>query len=186
MAWAGLCSALALASLVAWAGGKQASLVWHAIAWPQHPWMLWTASLAHLTTAHLLANLAALLVLAVLGGFLRAQWPATLAVLLAWPLGTLALVLWPDIAYFAGMSGLLMAMLAVLCVQAATQAGTRAASVVLLVVLVLKLLSERAWSQPMAFDPHWGFNVVNAAHLSGALAGAGSALLVRALVALRA
>lgn len=139
--------------------------------------MAWTASLVHLSPAHLLVNLGGLLVIAVLGVFLRAQWPATLAVLLAWPLGTLALAWWPDVAYYAGLSGLLMAMLAVLCMQAATQADTRAAAVVLVLVLALKLASERAWAQPLAFDPYWGFNVVNAAHLGGALAGAAAALL---------
>lgn len=147
--------------------------------------MLWTASLVHLSVAHLLVNLGGLLVLAVLGVFLRAQWPATLAVLLAWPLGTLALAWWPHVTWYAGMSGLLMAMLAVLCVQAAMHAGTRVASVVLLMVLLLKLLSERAWMQPLAFDPYWGFNVVNAAHLSGTLAGAAAAALVWAIRATR-
>lgn len=185
LAWAGLCTALALSSLVAQTSANPLALVWHASAWPRHPWMLWTASLLHLSAVHLLVNLGALLVLAVLGGFLRALWPATLAVLLAWPLGTLALVWWPDVAYFAGMSGLLMAMLAVLCVQAATQDGTRVVSVVLFAVLVLKLLSERAWSHPIVFDPIWGFNVVNAAHLSGAVAGAGAAALVWAIQATR-
>jgi hypothetical protein len=175
-----------LSSLVAQTSPDPLALMWHAPAWPHHPAMLWTASLLHLSELHLWVNMGALLVLALLGGFLRALWPATLAALLAWPLGTMALVFWPDIAYFAGMSGLLTAMLAVLCVHAALQDGTRIAAVVLCVGLVLKLLSERAWSHPIVFDPAWGFNVVNAAHLTGALAGAGSALLVRAIVALRA
>lgn len=140
--------------------------------------MLWTASLVHLSPAHLLVNLGGLLVLALLGVFLRAQWPATLAVLLAWPLGTLALAAWPQVAWYAGMSGLLMAMLAVLCVQAALQAGSRIVASVLFVALALKLLSEHAWSQPMAFEPYWGFNVVNAAHLTGAVAGAACAAIL--------
>ena len=83
------------------------------------------------------------------------------------------------------MSGLLMAMLAVLCVHA-WRPGSRIASSVLLAALALKLLAERAWSHPLAFDPAWGFNVVNAAHLTGALAGATSAMLVRLVMALRA
>ncbi len=142
--------------------------------------MLWTASLVHLSSAHLLVNLGGLLVLAVLGVLLRAQWPATLAVVLAWPLGTLALAAWPhQVTWYAGMSGLLMAMLAVLSVHA-WRPGSRMASAVLLAALGLKLLAEAAWSQPLAFDPLWGFNVVNAAHLSGALAGAGCAALLRA------
>lgn len=174
-AWPGLCLALALGSLYAWSGGQQDLLVWHAGAWSHHPWQLWTASLAHLTTAHLLINLASLLALAVLGGFMHAGRWAVAASLLAWPLSTLGLVLWPEITYYSGMSGLLMAMLAVLAVFATTQTETRVSGVVLLCVLGFKLLTEHAWSQAMAFDPRWGFNVVYAAHLSGAVAGTVSA-----------
>lgn len=175
-----------MGSVAAQHSARPLALVWHALGWPHHPWMLWTASLIHLSGAQALVNLGALLVLAVLGVFLRARWPATLAVLLAWPLGTLALACWPEVPYYAGMSGLLMSMLSVLWVQAALQTGTRMVSFVLFTTLALKLWSEHAWSQPLVFDPYWGFNVVNAAHLTGAVAGAASALLVRALVALRA
>jgi hypothetical protein len=43
----------------------------------------------------------------------------------------------------------------------------------------LKLIAERAWSQPVAFDPSWGSNVVYAAHLTGALAGGLCGLVAR-------
>ncbi len=185
LSWVGLCSALALASVVAQGSGDPLALAWHASGWMRHPWMLWTASLSHLTPVHLIVNLAALLVMALLGGLLRAQWPATVAVLLAWPIGTLALAWWPQIGYYGGMSGLLMAMLAVLWVDATWQGSSRTASVVLSVVLLVKLLAEHAWSQPIVFDPAWGFNVVQAAHLSGALAGMLCAVLVRAAIAIR-
>lgn len=134
MSWLGLCTALGLASLLAAARENATWLVWYASAWPHHPWMLWTSSLVHLSQLQLLANLGALLILAILGAFLQARWPATLAVLLAWPLGTLALRWWP----------------------------------------------------PLVFDPIWGTNVVNAAHLTGALAGATATLLVRSVLALPA
>jgi rhomboid family GlyGly-CTERM serine protease len=172
LAWPGLCLALGLGSLYAWSGDRQYLLVWHTDGWAHHPWQLWTASLAHLSSAHLLINLAALLAMAVLGVFLQVGRSAVFACLLAWPLGTLALSLWPGIGYYSGMSGLLMAMLAVLAVFASTQAGTRGIGIFLLIVLGFKLLTEHAWSQPLAFDPRWGFNVVYAAHLTGALTGA--------------
>jgi len=70
------------------------------------------------------------------------------------------------------LTGLLMAMLAILAVFAAGRVATRGTGVVLLIVLAFKLLTEQAWTQPVAFDPRWGFNVVLAAHLSGAVAGA--------------
>jgi rhomboid family GlyGly-CTERM serine protease len=172
MAWPGLCLALGLGSLYAWSGGRQALLLWHASGWAHHPWQLWTASLAHLSSAHLLINLAALLAMAVLGLFLQVGRSAVFACLLAWPTGTLALSLWPEITYYGGLSGLLMAMLAILAVFAAGRVATRGTGVVLLIVLAFKLLTEQAWTQPVAFDPRWGFNVVLAAHLSGAVAGA--------------
>lgn len=177
MAWPGLCLALGLGSLYAWSGGRQYLLVWHAAGWMHQPWQLWTASLAHLSAAHLLINLAALLAMAILGLFLQAGRGAVAACMLAWPLATLGLSLWPEINYYSGMSGLLMAMLAVLAVHATGRSDQRATGAVLLIVLALKLLSEHGWDQPLAFDPNWGFNVVYAAHLTGALAGAASALL---------
>ncbi len=185
LAWPVLCLALGLGGLYAWYGGRQLLLVWHAGAWAYHPWQLWTASLAHLTTAHLLINLASLLALGILGGFMHAGRRAVAACLLAWPLSTLGLVLWPEISHYSGMSGLLMAMLAVLAVHANTMSETRVSGLVLLGVLGFKLLTEHAWSQPMAFDPRWGFNVVYAAHLTGAVAGAVSAAALMGVQILR-
>ncbi len=185
LAWPGLCLALALGGLYAWSGGRQEMLIWHAALWSAHPWQLWTAALAHLTSAHLLINLASLLALAVLGGFMHAGRTSVAACLLAWPLSTLGLVFWPEITYYSGMSGLLMAMLAVLAVHATTQAETRVSGVVLLCVLGFKLLTEHAWSQAMAFDPRWGFNVVYAAHLTGAVAGAVCAAALQGVQFLR-
>ena len=185
MAWLGLCSALALASVVAATRANAVWLVWHASAWTHHPWMLWTASLVHLSQLQLLMNLGALLVLAILGSFLQARWPATLAVLLAWPLGTLALIWWPQVHYAIGLSGLLMTMLSVLAVHAWRE-GSRPAALLLFVLIAIRLAAEQAWAHPLAFDPIWGSNVVNAAHLTGALAGAATALLVRVVLSLRA
>ncbi len=185
LAWPGLCLALGLGGLYAWSGGRQDLLVWYATLWPHHPWQLWTASLAHLTAAHLLINLLALLALAVLGGFMHAGRTAVAACLLAWPLSTLGLALWPEIGDYSGMSGLLMAMLAVLAVHAMTLSEPRLSGVVLLCVLGFKLLSEHAWSQAIAFDPNWGFNVVVAAHLTGAAAGAMSAVALQSVQILR-
>ena len=94
-------------------------------------------------------------------------------------------MLWPEISHYSGMSGLLMAMLAVLAVHATILPETRISGVLLLCVLGFKLLSEHAWTQPMAFDPRWGFNVVYAAHLTGTVAGAVSAAALRGWQILR-
>lgn len=169
--WTGLCGVLAGASAVVWWSGASTALAWRAAQWRTDPWMLWSASLAHLSGLHLTGNLLALFVLAVLGSHLRADRRAIWAVLLAWPLGTLALGLWPQIGGYSGLSGLLCAMLAVLWFHASVGAAGPLASWALAFALAFKLLSERAWSQPVAYDPHWGFNVVVAAHLAGALSG---------------
>ena len=163
---------LGLASIAAWYSIGATNLVWQSALWPQRPWTLWSAALVHLSGAHLLANLLALLVLAVLGACLSAGRNATLALLLAWPLSTLVLLWWPQITSYSGMSGLLNAMAAVLCAHTALRSDTKPVSWVIFAALAFKLVSEHAWSQPIAFDPNWGFNVVYAAHLAGAVAGA--------------
>ena len=175
---------LALGGMAAWLWGN-GQLAWQAATWVQRPWVLWTAGLAHLSGAHLLGNLLGLAVLAVLGTCLHAGTAAALALVLAWPLGTLALVWWPQVASYSGMSGLLNAMAAVLWAHAALRGGAKPVSFTIFAVLVLKLLSEHAWSQPVAFDPNWGFNVVYAAHLAGALAGAACGLLFSAIAQAR-
>ena len=177
---------LALASIAAWYIGGAKDLAWQTAGWPQRPWTLWSASLVHLSGAHLLANLIALTVLAVLGTCLHAGRATTLALLLAWPLGTLALLWWPQIAGYSGMSGLLNAMAAVLWAHTALRGGIKPISFLIFAALALKLLSEHAWSQPIAFDPNWGFNVVYAAHLTGAMAGAVCGLVFESASLMRA
>lgn len=173
-----------MVSLLVWMGGGSAALAWHAATWPQEPWVLWTASLVHLSGAHLLVNLVALAVLAVLGSLVDAGRIAVLALVLAWPLATLLLLYWPQIGGYSGMSGLLNAMAAVLWVHTLFHAA-KPVSFIIFAALAIKLLGEHAWSQPIAFDPNWGFNVVYAAHLAGALAGAACGLVLGAVALVR-
>lgn len=174
-----LCALLAIASCAVWWSGGSATLAWKSAGWHAQPWTLWSASLAHLTVLHLCGNLLALAVLALLGVFLRAGRRATCAVLMAWPLGTLGLILWPQVGGYSGLSGLLCAMLAVLWFHAASGHAGRMPSWVLALALGFKLLSEHAWSRPIGYDPQWGFNVVVAAHLAGAVCGVACALALR-------
>ena len=174
-----LCAVLALVSCAVWWSGDSAALAWKAARWQAQPWTLWSASLAHLTLLHLFGNLLALAVLALLGVFLQAGHRAISAVLLAWPLGTLGLIFWPQVGGYSGLSGLLCAMLAILWFHAASGKAGRMPSWVLALALGFKLLSEQAWSRPIGYDPQWGFNVVVAAHLAGAIAGVACALVLR-------
>ncbi len=128
--------------------------------------------------AHLIGNLAALAVLAALGAYLGASRCSVTALLIAWPVGTWALCLWPTVGGYGGLSGTLCAMVAILAVHAAAQAAYRPVFYVLSGSLAFKLLAEHGWSQPIAYDPAWGFNVVYAAHLTGALAGGSAATIL--------
>lgn len=170
--WSRACALLGLASLAVWMLDLSDVLAWQAQGFVRRPWQAWTASLAHVSGAHFIGNLGALAVLAVLGRFIEAGRAAVRALLISWPLSTLTLLAWPEVQGYRGLSGLLCAMLAILWVHAARRPGMGAVSWVLLLSMAAKLLSERGWSQPVGYDPNWGFNVVYAAHLAGFAWGA--------------
>jgi membrane associated rhomboid family serine protease len=191
-AWLSLCAVLAGgAAAVAWTHGLASPfddfagqpLAWRADAWAAHPWTLWTAAWVHTSLGSLAGNLLALAALAVVGAAAGAGRLAALALALAWPLTTLALLAWPDVSAYAGLGGTIYAAAAVLGVHIARRTPYRPMALLLFGGLGIKLAAERGWSQPVAFDPSWGFNVVYAAHLAGALVGAWCALVVDRLLA---
>jgi hypothetical protein len=67
----------------------------------------------------------------------------------------------------------------VLAAALAGRGALKPLAAVAVAAMGLKLIAERAWAQPVAFDPSWGSNVVYAAHLTGALAGALCGLVAR-------
>ncbi len=173
--WAAACASFGLASAAVWVFDLSGVLAWHAGTWDRQPWVIWSASLAHLSGAHMVGNLAALGVLAVLGTYLQAGRAAVAAWMLSWPLGTAALWWWPEVTGYSGLSGLLCAAVGVLWRHAQRHPSTRPVGWVLLVTMAVKLLSEQAWTHPIGYDPNWGFNVVYAAHLTGFVIGAACA-----------
>ena len=87
---------LAVAAGLAWFAPREA-LDWQAQqAWGQ-PWRCWTAALVHLSPLHLGANLLGCAVVAAFGIAARLPGRATLAWLVAWPLGHIALQLQPQL-----------------------------------------------------------------------------------------
>lgn len=147
-------------------------LAWHAGSWIHQPWTLWTAAWVHTSGGSLAGNLLALAALAIAGAALGAGGLAALALVLAWPLTTLALLLWPQVGGYAGLGGPIHAAAAVLGVHVMRRSAWPSLGPILFGGLAIKLLAERGWAQPVAFDPGWGINVVYAAHLAGALLGA--------------
>lgn len=179
--WLAVCALLAGGSaLVAWLTGVAPPvpelpahpLAWDASGWVRHPWTLWTSAWVHTSLGNLGGNLLAISGLAVAGAALGARRPAAIALLVAWPLATLALLIWPEVTHYSGLGGPIHAAAAVLGMHVAGRPALKPFSPLLFAALGLKLLAERAWTQPVAFDPSWGFNVVYAAHLTGTLAGA--------------
>lgn len=180
-AWLGVCTVLGGGSvLVAGFTGVMMPLTdlgrhpleWYAAAWVREPWTLWTSAWVHTSLGSLGGNLLAVGALAVVGAALGAERPVALALLVAWPLGTLGLLLWPEVSRYGGLGGAIHAAAAVLGTHVARQPEYKPFSALLFAALALKLLLEGAWAQPVAFDPSWGFNVVYAAHVTGTLAGA--------------
>jgi membrane associated rhomboid family serine protease len=183
--WLALCLLHAVASMLVWWGGEgvASSLTWHADSWLQRPWTLWTSAWVHLHTPHLVGNQLALGALVALAWWVRPTWQASLAWFLAWPSGTLMLLLWPQIGYFVGLSGLIHAALVVVAVgltgRTVTPSVLRLWGVALWAGLMVKLVIEQAWRQPVAWDEGANLSVVLAAHLSGVVAGLGWYLVLR-------
>ena len=154
-------------------------LIWRFDGWRQQPWTLWTGPLLHLVLPHAIANALALAALAVLGAALAVPPRDALALLLAWPLGTLALLAWPAVGGYYGLSGPVHAAAAILALRALQAPATRWLGLLLAGGLLIKLALERGWAVPVGFDSGWGFNVVFAAHLSSAAVGAALALALQ-------
>ena len=88
-------------------------------------------------------------------------------------------------AAYWGLSGTIHAAAAVLALRALATPERRWLGLLLGGGLAIKLALERGWSVPIGFDTGWGFNVVFAAHLSGAIAGALLALGLNTLASMR-
>lgn len=179
--WLGLCALLGLGAVAvaAWSGFVSPwwalgthTLAWDAKYWLREPWTLWSAAFVHSAGGNLAGNLLALLAVAIVGASLRVGWSATLALFVAWPLATLGLKLWPQLGGYHGLGVVVHAAVMVLWGHVAWRSELKPLSAVLFVAMALKLLLEKAWLQPVAFDPSWGFNVIYAAHLTGAVTGA--------------
>jgi rhomboid family GlyGly-CTERM serine protease len=158
-----------------------------ALAW-EEPWRWWSAAWVHLSPRHLMANLAGLLLVALLGLAVRAGWRAAAAWALAWPLTHGLLLMQPELARYGGLSGVLHAGVAVAALQLWRQAGpgeagrgARRLALALGAGLGVKLLMEAPWAGAVQAVAGWDIPVAPGAHLAGVAAGvlAGAWLLRR-------
>ena len=150
-------------------------------AWSQ-PWRWWSAAWVHLSDLHLAANLAGLLLVALLGIAADVTPRSVLAWLLAWPATQLALVVEPALARYGGLSGVLHAAVAIVGVQLVAEGPRlrRGLGALLLAGLTAKVLVEAPWRAALQHPPGWDIAVAPLAHASGAAAGVLAALALRA------
>ena len=182
-AWLRICGLLAIgAAAVAWSAGVAPDiggqpLAWRADRWLGRPWTLWTSAWVHATEASFLGNVLSMVALAVLGAWLGLGAAAATALYVAWPLCTLGLLLWPEVTAYGGLGGPIHAAAMILWAEMAWREDGKAWSLAIFSGIGIKLFVEHAWTQPVAFDLAWGANVVYAAHLTGAIAGAACGLI---------
>jgi hypothetical protein len=188
LAWWGLCGLHGAASLLmAWAGQNvpTSAWIWRASDGLQHPLTWWTSAWIHLSTPHLIGNLLAMGGVAAAGWVLRADTRSAWAWALAWPLTQVSLLLWPQVGYATGLSGLMHAGTLLLAVQVALGRlpirGARFWGGLLILAVVTKVVLERGWAVPLSWDADADIQVVQAAHLAGVFWGV---LLGLGLVAL--
>jgi len=182
--WLVLCGLHGVASSVLWwvRDSSLQVLTWQAESVWQMPWTLWSSAWVHMNPPHLIFSQMALGMLTALAWVLRPPLISTLAWLFSWPLAQACLIFWPQIGYAAGLAGLMHAGVAVLAVHLLTgvlrvHKGRRWGSLLLLALLV-KLGMERAWTFPVVWDAGTELSVVQAMHLTSALWGAATALVL--------
>jgi rhomboid family GlyGly-CTERM serine protease len=150
------------------------ALAWvPALVWSE-PWRMWSAAWVHLSTQHLLANLAGAALVLLLGWVARLPREAAWAWALAWPLTHLGLLLAPELLRYGGLSGVLhagVAVAAVGLVRTAPQRRERVLGALLLVGLCAKVLGERPWADTLVRPPGWNIAVAPLAHASGTVCG---------------
>lgn len=165
---------LALLALVPQATQRwDAALDWQPSLAASQPWRWWSAALVHLSRWHLVANLAGLAVVALLGHIARLPLRCALAWALAWPLTQLGLLMRPDLLHYAGLSGVLHAGVAIAAWHLLRQAdgGERLIGGLIGGGLLLKVLLETPWGAPLRHPTDWDIAIAPYAHASGVVAG---------------
>jgi rhomboid family GlyGly-CTERM serine protease len=170
--WLVLCALAAGGALLAQAVDP-ATLRWQPELALAQPWRCISAAWVHLSTLHLLANLAGCALVAALGVAAGCGRRATAAWALAWPITHLALLWQPALTRYGGLSGVLHAAVAVAAWQLlrGERGSRRALGAALGAGLVIKLLLEAPWLGPLRQVPGWDIAIAPLAHSTGALAG---------------
>ena len=137
------------------------------------PWRTVTAAWVHWSDLHLGTNLLAAAVVGAFGWAAQVPRAQALAYAAAWPLTHLGLLVKTDLLRYGGLSGVLHAGVAIVCLYLLTcTTGRRrwiGAGVAL--GLVIKLLTEKPWGPALQRSADWDIAVAPLSHATGALAG---------------
>ncbi len=174
---------LALGSALA-QGWASATIDWQPALWRREPWRALSAAFVHYSMLHLAGNAAGLALVAALGAAARAPGRVALAWLMAWPLTQVGLLWQPELAHYGGLSGVVHAGVAIVCVYLIV-AGRRFVGGGILAGLLAKVLSESPWGAPLRHPPGWDIAIAPAAHACGLVAGLACAAFVEAVAWLR-
>ena len=159
-------SVLAMALPAAW-------LDWQPDQAFAQPWRAVTAAWVHWSEQHLGANLLAAAVVAAYGWAARVPRDQAWAWAAAWPLTHLGLLVKPELLRYGGLSGVLHAGVAIVCLYLLVRAvGLRrwvGAGVAL--GLVVKVATEKPWGAALQRSADWDIAVAPLAHATGAVAG---------------
>ena len=177
-AWCALALVFALGSALA-RGRSSAALDWQPGLWPGEPWRAFSAVFVHYSTLHLAGNAAGLALAAALGAAARAPSRLAWAWLAAWPLTQIGLLSQPALLHYGGLSGVVHAGVAIVCVHLLF-AGHRVLGGAVLAGGVIKVLSETPWAAPLRYPPGWDIAIAPLAHATGLIAGTVCAVAVEA------
>jgi rhomboid family GlyGly-CTERM serine protease len=172
--WALLAALFALGAACAWFV-PPTRLDWQGVV----SWRAFSAAFVHWTPLHLGANLLGCVALAWLGIEARLPTRSTIAWLIAWPLTQLGLLLRPELTSFGGLSGVLHAGVAIAAIELMfRQKRERLIGAAIMAGLCFKIASENPLGPALQQVSGWDMPVVPLAHLSGAIAGALTALAI--------
>lgn len=140
----------------------------------REPWRLWSAAWVHLNKLHLAANIAGTLLVGALGVAAGVTSRGAMAWALAWPLTHAALWLRPDVAHYAGLSGVLHAGVMVVAVGLMRDGAGRARAIGFALAggVLVKVAAEAPWADVLPWSGALGIATVPFAHAAGVVAGA--------------
>lgn len=168
-----VCAAVLMVGSVLAMALPAAGLDWQPDQAFAQPWRAVTAAWVHWSEQHLGANLLAAAVVAAYGWAARVPRDQAWAWAAAWPLTHLGLLVKPELLRYGGLSGVLHAGVAIVCLYLLVRAvGLRrwvGAGVAL--GLVVKVATEKPWGAALQRSADWDIAVAPLAHATGAVAG---------------